>query len=319
MDVLHRGVLAALAYADTQDFPLTSGEVWRWWQASPAGGQGGTPAPTREAIGAALEALRSAGQVATTGGFWHLPERAPLVPLRLERHSRNERKWQRAERAARGIAWVPFVRLVAVCNTVAISNAKPDSDIDVFIVARRGRLWLTRLLVTAAVAVRGLWRHGTTITDRICLSFFVTDRALDLRPLLLQPDDPYFAHWVDQLVPMVAVGDQLSAVRNANPWVRDYLPNAFSTASQPTHHAPRTTHTRVWCERRLSGRFGDALEQLARSLQRGKMRVSPNAVASGAAVVTDDVLKFHENDRRAEFRDRFHHRLRQLLIEVGSE
>lgn len=309
MDPIARGTLAAIVYADTQDFPLSAEEAWRWWQARSTDRSAESSAPSRAGVMAALEQLQTAGQVGQTAGFWYLAGRAELVAVRLERWAFSQRKWRRARRAAGALARLPFVRLVAVCNTLALSNAKPESDIDMLVVTTPGRLWLTRLLVTIALAVRGLWRHGTKIADRVCLSFFVSEAALDFRPLLLQPRDPYFAHWVDQLVPLFDRGSVLERLRAANAWVREYLPNAFTTLdSRP----PTSTTQPRWWEGRLRGHPGDALERFARWLQRSKMRISPSAAASGAAVVTDDVLKFHEQDRRADYRERFTRTLHKL-------
>lgn len=312
MDSIARGALAAIAYADTQDFPLSANEVWRWWLAEPAAETTAIPAPTPAAVASALEGLQQTGRVGQTAGFWYLSGRAELVAVRLERWAFSQRKWRRARRAAGALAWIPFVRSIAVCNTLALSNSKPESDIDVLVITVPGRLWLTRFLVTMALAVRGLWRHGTKIADRICLSFFISEAALDFRPLLLQPRDPYFAHWVDQLVPLLDRGGVLERLRVANAWVREYLPNAFTT---PHSQLPTPSTWQFWWERRLRGRLGDALERFARWLQRSKMRISPSAAASGAAVVTNDVLKFHEQDRRAEYRERFEQRLRELGLE----
>ena len=42
------------------------------------------------------------------------------------------------------IQTVPFIKMVAVCNTLGYDNAAKDSDIDLFIIAKRGRLFIVR-------------------------------------------------------------------------------------------------------------------------------------------------------------------------------
>ncbi|MBI3115587.1 MAG: hypothetical protein HYZ09_03825 [Candidatus Kerfeldbacteria bacterium] len=223
MDTTAQGILSTLIYHDQFDYPLTRDECWRWWYG------GRDEAPTRERVEAACRQLIADGRVLATGGFLHLPKREPIVALRIERAGHNHIKWHNARRAARWLQTVPFFRYLAVCNTVAINNGKPESDVDVFIVARRGRLWLTRALVTAVVQSLGLRRHGTKIANRVCLSFFVTDAALDFSPLLLKPADPYFAFWVAQLVPLYDPDNLSGTIRANNAWVTGSLPNAFST------------------------------------------------------------------------------------------
>ncbi len=302
------GIIRTLVWFDQFDYPLAKDELWRWWY-----GQSGS-APTRDAFAAALETLTAERQVGVTGDLFHLPNRSLIVAFRLERRQENAQKWQRAERAVRWLQSIPFLRFVAVCNTVAISNARPDSDIDVFIVVRRGRLWFTRFWVTFLTSLLGVRRQGKRIANRICLSFFVTDNALDYSPLLLKPEDPYFAFWVDQLVPLYDPDNLLAQIRRQNTWVKEYLPNAFSVIPRPRIFSFRAAQLKHFWETLLGGWLGDQLESLERLLQQGKMRLAPNTAATGSAVVTDDVLKFHEQDRRAQYRERFLKQCEQLGI-----
>lgn len=309
MQTVAQGILRTLVWFDQFDFPLTQDELWRWWY----GPRDHAPAPDQ--VAAACRQLMADGRVSETGGFFHLPNRSMVVALRLERRQENAQKWHRAERAVHWLQSIPFLRFVAVCNTVAISNARPDSDIDVFIVVRRDRLWFTRFWVTFITSLLGVRRRGKRIANQICLSFFVTDTALDFSPLLLQPEDPYFAFWVDQLVPLYDPENLLAEIRRLNTWVLEYLPNAFSVTPRPRIFSFRAAQLKHGWEMLLGGWLGDRLESLERLLQQGKMRLSPNAAATGAAVMTDDVLKFHEQDRRAEYRQRFKERCAEVLGE----
>lgn len=309
MTSVARGILGTLVYFDQFDFPLTREELWRWWYGP------GEPAPDRAEFDRELTALLAGGRVTTAEDLFMLFGRQAIATTRAARLGSNRLKWQRAERAARAVQSVPFVRFVGVCNTVAIDNGRPESDVDVFIVVRGNRLWLTRFLVTAIVLLLGIRRTGTKIADRVCLSFFVTDRALDFSPLLLKPADPYFAFWVDQLVPLYDPDNLLGEIRRQNPWVRHSLPNAFAVTPQPRVFSYRAATVKRFWELLLGGFIGTALESAERTLQQGRMRLTARTSPTRKVVISDDVLKFHEEDRREQYNRRFRDRLAAVLGE----
>lgn len=298
MDPVSAGILRSLIYFDPFDYPLTDEQLWRWWFPTHGNGQ----LATRAAFDQALVGLVQSQRVAKTSDFWHLPGRAGIVATRLERRQPSDQRWRRVRWVTAWLRTVPFIRWVAVCNTVAIHNARPESDIDLFIVTRHGRLWLTRAWVTVLLGVLGVRRHGNKIANRLCLSFFVDETALDLHPLALSPRDEHFALWAEQMVPIIDDGGFTKKFAEQNRWVRAYIPNGFTTGSVPVQSTSFVARAIGFL---LRGLVGDWLEGLAQISQRAKMRIATNSAATGAAVVHDTVLKFHEQDRRQEYNDRF--------------
>lgn len=39
--------------------------------------------------------------------------------------------------------------------------------------------------------------------DRFCLSFFITEEAMNFESIRLQPNDPYLDRWIYTLIPLV--------------------------------------------------------------------------------------------------------------------
>lgn len=322
LNPLERSVLATLAYFDVFDYPLRPEELWRWlyvtnrhdWEAI----RRATPAD----VDHALQGPSLAATIDRAGDFLTLRGRSPIIATRLERHVGNERKWRRAVLVARLLRFVPFVELVGVVNTLALDNARPESDIDVFIVSRRGRLWLTRLLATAVVHALGIRRHGTLVTDRACLSFYVSDRALDLEPLRVSglQEDVYLTFWTAQVVPLFDRDGCWPAFIHANRWVVDRLPHGFlGTPTPRLGDAFVARLCRTVPELLLSTPLGTAANWLAMRAQLLIMRGKPwsrRKAGTTDVVVTDEVLKFHENDRRLEYAEAFHARLGSLLSSV---
>lgn len=198
---------------------------------------------------------------------------------------------------------IPFVRMVAVCNNLAFSSVDEESDIDLFIVAKEGRLFFVRTFATVLFHLLGVRRHGTKVAGRFCLSFYVDDSSLDLSPLAIE-DDLYLAHWVRTMT--VVIDDGVSGdFFDSNFWVRSFLEAGADLGvtrmldSSVMLDFFRSILTAIFC-----GSFGDYLErffsrwQLARALRKRSYLHDPSGI-----VVNNHVLKFHNVDRRAHYRD----------------
>lgn len=315
---LDRAILGALAYHDVFDYPLTVEEIWKWLYVDGDDAVAvarATPADVEWAV-ASLSVART---VDRAGSYVTLAGRSDIVATRMARHAANERKWRRARQVASVLRLVPFVRFIGVVNTLALDNARPESDIDLFIIVKRGRLWLTRALVTALVHAMGIRRHGSTVTDRVCLSFYVSDGALNLEPLKHPAiaHDSYLAYWVTEVVPLYSRGDAWQSFLHANEWVTKQIPHGLSAMPVPYFDDTAAVKAiRALPEVLAYSVVGDACEWLARALQHRHMLAKQGSrihANSTDVVVNNDVLKFHEKDRREEYHEAFQMRLLQLV------
>jgi hypothetical protein len=296
------GILSTLAYHDCFDVPLTPQEIFFSLPATD-----GTR-PMFEEVELALDHALARGLVASSEGFYCLPGRTTTVPVRKSRYALAEGKYARVRKFLRLARHAPYLRAVFVCNTLARSNARSESDIDLYLVASPKRIWLTRLFVTGLATLLRVRPTETELADRICLSFFVTSDALNLRSLAIE-DDVYLAHWLHELYP---VYDEAGIARRAyveNDWLRDVLPGTRLQEPSQRRALPLS-----WCagksfvERVLDAVFGDRLERWAKRRQLAWLPSGLRAAASASSsdvVLSDTVLKFHDHDRRAEIRDSY--------------
>ncbi len=323
MDMLQEAVLRTVAYFDLFDFPLTRGEVWRWLY-DPEHGTRNTEHSIGD-IDAAISTLISEGKFKEENGCVFLAHRMGLPAVRSERYRHSVRKWRRARRWAMFFGALPGVLLVGVGNTLAYHNAKDESDIDFFIVTKPGTLWRTRFLCAASAALSNLRPAPGKTRDKLCLSFFVSEDALDLSKLMIQDSptkvgvrpgsdrfkiqDPYLTYWTAQMTPLVSDRATLERYREKNEWVRAYLPNTLSRDASPA--PPLAGPAPFWLYRLfqpLDLMAGNFLEHWQRS------HFPPSIMEArlkndGSVVVTDEVLKFHVNDRRVEIMRRWEVRI----------
>ncbi len=318
LNPLEQSILRTLAYFDTFDYPLTETELWRWVYPPDQAAR----VPTELAdVQQALRQPPLQQRVAQRDNFVFLRGRESLVPLRHQRKQDNQRRWRRAKTVARYVEILPFVRMVAVVNTLAIDNARPASDIDLLIVIQAGRMWLARMAVSAVVQMLGYRRHGTKIANRVCLSFYLSTEALDLEPLAASANDTHFRFWTSQAVPLLNIGQTYEKFQTANAWVTQRLPNAWQWDWRSRVLAPNQglrTLKAVY-ETVLLSPLGEWLENWARSFQQrrfAKDTESKSHQPGTDVVISEDVLKFHEADRRTEYNQRFARRLQALGLDV---
>jgi hypothetical protein len=250
---LRRAILLTVAYADVFDYPLTRREVHRYLI-------GTTASPsTLEGMLDDDPELRS--RLSRTSEFVHLPGREALAHTRRRRAAASARLWPVARRYAGLIARLPLVRFVAVTGALAMDNAEPDDDIDLFILTRPARVWLCRLLVLAVVRVAAL--RGR----RVCPNFLLSADRLPLAERNL-----FTAHELAQMVPLARTrwGD---AFRDANRWAEEMLPNAFTPGPGDHRRAPEPALAAI-ASRVLASRIFDGLErwEMERKIRRLRAR-----------------------------------------------
>ncbi|MDD5110113.1 MAG: hypothetical protein PHI63_02765, partial [Patescibacteria group bacterium] len=262
-----------------------------------------------------LDSLVEQGKIERVHGYYCLSGRSEIIHTRWQRYLLAEPKYKRALRTARFLRFVPSVLTVAVCNNLAYSNGKAESDIDLFIIVRRGRIWLTRLLVTAVVQLLGLRRHGKKVTDRCCLSFYLTDEHLDISDLALPESDPYLYYWISTLAPIYDREGTFEKFWQANAKLLQHIPNAH-----PKFVSHRRNVGRIFSHSRAATKFGGWLDASAKRLQQRKMKHRPaHPSADTSVVISDSILKFHEEDRRELFRKQWMERSAQFLPLHGGE
>jgi len=279
LSTMQRAILLTILYSDLFEYPLTEDELHRYLVA---------PYPGKEAFAGALAGLIDR-HLTNADGFLTLTGREHTVDVRRQRQEISDQRWRLAARYAHWLTYVPFVRMVAVCGSQAAGNARPDADVDFFLVTERGRLW------TVQVCSMLLRRIASLLSVRVCPNYLLTLDSLEVGP-----DNLYHAREVAQAVPLW--GDATyRRFMAANRWIEDFLPN-LSHADDRRNRLSDVTRPRLarafeWL---LGGRLGNGLD---RTLHRVLLRYYP--------------LRLHyQGWRREQFRRAYRHD-RQEVIRGG--
>lgn len=207
------------------------------------------------------------------------------------------RKSRVAMRVAKWLMRLGSVRFVALCNTTAFGHGRDESDLDFFVIVRRGTLALTRLVAVMPFKLLGRRPGEGDEKDAVCLSYFISDDALDLSSHMLKPDDVYFRYWFLSLLPLAddGIGKALwnanTAITSRHPLAEQWMASPARSVATPKLRMPML----------------HVLEPLARKIQ---SRAFPKAIRElmnrdTRVIVTEHALKFHVEDRREEYRERY--------------
>lgn len=299
---MREAVLATLAWFDVFDFPLTLDEIHNYLFGFEA---------TKEQVKTYIDGTE---KIASRQGFYCLKGRGKIIDIRGERQNIVLSLWKKVDYYVPILKFVPFVRMVGVCNTLAFQQASEESDIDLFIVAKHGRLFTVRFLITLLFQFLGIRRHGNRIASRFCLSFYVTDEHLNLENVALRPDDIYLAYWIKTL--KIILGEE--TYRHflwANSWMKRHFPQGVSVDLSKFQREGRASRLIKWLlEKILSTRVGHILEQRLMRMQIARAKKKRSQFGPEASIlVGDSILKFHNIDRRAEYRNMFFERYKKLI------
>lgn len=217
--------------------------------------------------------------------------------------------WDRVNKYLPVLQVVPGLRLVAICNNLAFGKVNFESDIDLFIVAKRGRLFTVRFLVTTILHLMGVRRYADKVAGRFCLSFFVDDSSLDLSSVSIE-DDVYLSYWLKTMLPVIDDGVSVE-IANANKWVEDFFSEQKIVISRKKVFERSLFLSLVkfiykWTVDLLLGSF---IEFILRSWQLKRAKKKAEKASKAASLIVDEhVLKFHNIDRRAMYRDQWRRR-----------
>lgn len=200
----------SIIYHDIFDFPLTEDEIEKW-----------------EVRGGNVDNEVRSG-IEKTRGYYHLKYRASIVLLRKSREKESIKKLKLARKISTKLSTIPTIKFIGVTGSLAMHNAKKESDIDLMIITTGGMLWTTRIIVRIVTKLQSykVRQVGENeIKNAICFNMWLDEEHLTV-PHKMR--NLYTAHEVLQVIPLVNKGDTFEKFLESNKWALDYWPSAGS-------------------------------------------------------------------------------------------
>jgi len=309
---LTQSILKTIAYFDIFDYPLTSFEVWKWqYKISDIRYKISETSHSLLAVINELEQLVAENKLQTQNGFYFLPGRTEIVKTRMQRYNIAEIKYKKAVSIIKFLSLIPYIKMIAVCNTLGYSNSRQQADIDLFIITAKKRVWLARFYSVLFLKFLGLRPKGKKVKDKFCLSFFISEDKLNIKELTMGENDVYFQFWLTQLVPIYNTDNMYEKFLEANNWLKSFLPNCigFDPAQRRKVKNRFKLCKKVWAYTTFN-----IDEKAARLIQ---LLILPKKLKElvnkdTRVILNDQVLKFHDNDRREIYRDLWQRKVSSL-------
>ena len=203
----------------------------------------------------------------------------------------------RAQKYIHHLMWIPGIEMIAIVNSLSMFATHPDSDIDLFIITRPRRIWLVRFLITMQFLLQKVWRKGNAVRGNFCLSFFITTEAMDLSKISIS-HDIYLYFWVYYMKPIIARWRIYEQFLKANNWV------ALDLKQRIVNEKFLFQNTNGWSSDSPISPLYALLNACIRCFFLPYTKRSYRLLWKPEwVIIADTILKFHDNDRRANIRD----------------
>lgn len=184
-----------------------------------------------------------------------------------------------------------------VMNGLAHGEVNEESDIDLFVVAKRGRVWLARGWMLVLLTVFGLRAKGARKAMRFAPEFFVDEEHTNLWGV--GSDSIYMnSFWLADFTPIL-YQQNFDRFRKANSWLAAYMPVAWRSPRVMGSSAPPKPLVTQGLEKILSGRLGDKIEAAAAARQRAIIERNLELLGERPDYRIDEhVIKIHFRSNR---------------------
>ena len=301
---LGKNITATVTYYDVLDMPLSAFEIWKHLMLQESEQPKSNHASTLGDVFRLLASGQLNTKIQEQDGFYFLSGRADRIAARIRAEKISVAKLKRMRRLARVLAFVPYVRMVGATGSLAMKNGTRESDWDMFVVLRSGKIWIGRTILTGFLHLIGKRRHGKKIRDRACLNYFVTDDNLEIGT-----KDLFSSHEYRFFIPLLGF-DPFQIFELKNRWIRAYRPNFVPTTLASFWTVKKTPGTiRVRGALEYFFNFFD-LELWLSGWQRKKIQRNPKTALRGSLIETNDrALIFLPSPRGPRVFQKFKERL----------
>ena len=139
-----------------------------------------------------------------------------------------------------------------------------------------------------------------------------------MEPLALKRGDLHFAFLTNDITPIAGHKKYFERFSAANLWIKENLPAGLA----PIFHPRRQLESEALVRglQRISEKFFLILPLIEKFFEKFQRRILPDELSRLAEIpdsgvfISSDVLKFHKNDRRAYFREKFEAKLKELCF-----
>ncbi len=214
MDNSEKLIIKTLLYSDIFDFPLSEEEIWKYLISEKN--------VNEDHFTSRIKKINSV--VFRKNGYLFTRDRESIVEKRLKRIKESKIKLEYARKIIRKLFLVSTVMFIGISGNLSMLNSETKDDIDLFVIVKKNRIWITRFFLIAMLKFMGVYRKKgeKNVSNKFCLNMLIDETSLKL-PSKFQ--NLYTAHEVSQLMPIRERGEIYKKFIESNSWISDFLPN----------------------------------------------------------------------------------------------
>ena len=142
MDSFQKSIFKTLIYADIFSYPLTFDQLKKFLI-------------TPKKIDFDITDINKIKGILKKKNYFFLKGRSEIIRERVKKERYAREKIKIAQKTARLLKLIPFIKMVGVTGNLAMKNTSENDDIDFLIVTSKNRLWLSRFLVVCLLELLG--------------------------------------------------------------------------------------------------------------------------------------------------------------------
>jgi predicted nucleotidyltransferase len=291
-------ILATLAYFDIFKYPLTGGEIFLFLKNK----------YDQADFEHALKYLVASQSVYQFSNFYTLKNDYSLIARRYNGNKKAAEMIKIAATVGDMLIKFPYVRGIAISGSLSKNFADENSDIDLFIITAKNRLWIARSLMHAFKKLTFLVNKQ----DYFCMNYYIDEAQLEIKEKTI-----YTAIEVVTLIPLQ--GDTIiEQFYAANSWTRTYLPNKIMRISSAKPVKPSLFKNLF--EKTFNNPVGNSIDNLLMKITAGRWgkKTSQKKLNSKGTIMSMDADKHYckpdPRNFQARLLDQYESKIKQILV-----
>jgi len=213
MNDLEKSITKTVLYYEALgQYPLTAVEIYRYLQKE-------NDVQTLPSFFRFWPEISRVSLLESHNGFFFARGGRVFYEQRISRQKIAIAKWHKIRRLAVYLGLTPFLRGLVVSGSLAFSNTKAQSDIDLLVFTKKGRIWTCRTLLSLLLQILGQRRHGQVIENKICLNHYIAEGHL-----AVSLENISNAQLYSHLIPLTNFRN-FAFFQNQNAWMTKFLFN----------------------------------------------------------------------------------------------
>jgi predicted nucleotidyltransferase len=202
---IKKNIIATLTYFDMFDYPLTYHEIFLFLECK----------CNENDLREAINYLIGCKLIFKLDEFYSLKNDIFISIRRQKGNQKAAELLNKAKYVGQLLIKFPYVRGVGISGSLSKNFADDQSDIDLFIIVRRNRIWIARTMMH-------IFKKFTFLVNKqhhYCMNYYVDEQQLEI-----VEKNIYTAIEITTLIPLQ--GDSaFTDFYFANAWTKDFLPN----------------------------------------------------------------------------------------------